>query len=49
MKKTVFVSDNSYGDAELMASLAGFVVVGRSQNKKGQYVVFARKYGGIGL
>jgi len=44
MIKKLFTSTKSFDDAKFKAKMAGFKVVGGSmKNKKGQYVVFARK------
>jgi len=43
VQKTVFISVISHADAQQQAEMAGYIVVGYGRNKKGQYVVFARR------
>lgn len=42
-KKTVFVSNVSFEEADQMARINGYFPTGRAKNKKGQFVVFARE------
>jgi hypothetical protein len=42
-KRTVFVSNTSFEEAEQQARFNGFNPVGRGVNKKRQFVVFAQK------
>jgi len=42
--KTVFTSDEGYDEAKMKANMKGYRVIGKSRNKKGEYVVFARKF-----
>jgi len=41
--ETVFVSNRSFDDAAFKAKMAGYQSIGSGRNKKGQFVVFARK------
>ena len=41
--KKVFVSNYSFQEAEQLATNAGFIVVGRVINPRGQFVVFGRR------
>ena len=42
MSRTVFTSNNSFGDAEWQARNAGYEVKGKARNQKtGQFIVFA--------
>jgi len=43
MNKTVFVSNTSFNDALFKVKMAGYIPIGQSKNKKGQYVIFARR------
>ncbi len=42
MTKKIFVSNRSFDDAAFDAKMAGYTVVGKAKNKKGQFVVFGR-------
>ena len=41
--KTIFTSTQSYNDAIFKAKMAGYIPIGGSMNKRGEYVIFARK------
>ena len=43
MTKKIFISKRSFEDAAFQAKMAGYTVVGKAKNKKGQFVVFGRE------
>ena len=42
MAKKIFISKRSFDDASFQAKMAGYTVVGKARNKRGEFVVFGR-------